>query len=303
MNIRILFLCLFFILNTRLALSAIKIGTLPAASSIVLHIAIDEGLFAAQGLEVTLIPFRSTVELTSAIRSGMLDGHFTDIVTVLIQNETGVPQQIVSTVARSTPQHRNFGIAVSPASLIESPKDLEGTPIAISRSTIIEFLASALLTKAHLPQKSCELLDINRIALRTQMLITNKINAALLVEPLLSLAEYKGSKVLIDDKGLDLVFAVIALRKDRLTKEIGEPFRKAILEAARRVNANPDAYRTIMNEKDLLPHDITTSFSMPVFDIENNSLPTQHDLDIFIHWMLSSKLLQKTPNYEDIVLQ
>ncbi|OMQ06120.1 thiamine biosynthesis protein [Lawsonia intracellularis] len=298
-----IFLFLLIMSYTQLAQSAINIGTLPAASSIILHVAIDEGLFAAQGLEVNLVPFRSTVELSSAMRAGMLDGHFTDIVTVLLQNETGVPQQIVATVARSTTQHRNFGIAVSQKSSIQSPNDLKNTPIAISKATIIEFLASRLLQKAHLPPTSCPLTDINRIALRTQLLMSNKIEAALLVEPLLSLAESNGSKVILDDKGLNLVFAVIALRKEVLSDNIAQSFRNALLEAAKRINANPDTYRTLMVNKDLLPQDVVMTFAMPFFDIEKEPLPNSADIETFANWMISSKLLQTSPSYEEIVLQ
>lgn len=297
------FLCLLIMSYTQLVQGAIKIGTLPAASSIILHVAIDEGLFAKQGIEVNLVPFRSTVELNSAMRAGMLDGHFTDIITVLLQNETGIPQQIVATVSRSTKQHRNFGIAISQESSIQSPEELKGTSIAISRSTIIEFLASTLLQKAQLSPISCPLIDINRLALRTQLLITNRIDAALLVEPLLSLAESKGSRVILDDKGLNLVFAVIALRKEALQANIAQSFRNALLEAAKRINANPDAYRTVMIDKDLLPKDVNMTFAMPFFDIEREPLPSAADIETFANWMLSSKLLQTSPNYEEIVLQ
>ena len=37
----------------------LKIGSLPAADSVILHVAADEGLFAARGLEVEIVPFRA----------------------------------------------------------------------------------------------------------------------------------------------------------------------------------------------------------------------------------------------------
>ena len=37
----------------------LKLGVLPAADTIVLHVAADEGLFAKQGLEVELVPSRA----------------------------------------------------------------------------------------------------------------------------------------------------------------------------------------------------------------------------------------------------
>ena len=72
----------------------LKLGVLPAADTIVLHVAADEGLFAKQGLEVELVPFQSALELGAAMRAGALSGHFGDIINVLMQNESGSPQAL-----------------------------------------------------------------------------------------------------------------------------------------------------------------------------------------------------------------
>ena len=50
----------------------LKLGVLPAADTIVLHVAADEGLFAKQGLEVEIVPFQSALELGAAMRAGAL---------------------------------------------------------------------------------------------------------------------------------------------------------------------------------------------------------------------------------------
>ena len=80
----------------------LKLGVLPAADTIVLHVAADEGLFAKQGLEVELVPFQSALELGAAMRAGALSGHFGDIITVLMQNESGSPHAIVATTSGSS---------------------------------------------------------------------------------------------------------------------------------------------------------------------------------------------------------
>ena len=93
----------------------LKLGVLPAADTIVLHVAADEGLFAKQGLEVELVPFQSALELGAAMRAGALSGHFGDIINVLMQNESGSPQAIVATTSHSSPDNRCFGLVVSPS--------------------------------------------------------------------------------------------------------------------------------------------------------------------------------------------
>ncbi len=85
--IKRLFLLLALLLIALPASAAgLRLGVLPAADSLVLNVAHDEGLFEAEGLDVDLIPFQSALELGAAMRAGELDGHFGDIINVLMQN-------------------------------------------------------------------------------------------------------------------------------------------------------------------------------------------------------------------------
>ena len=45
----------------------------------------------------------------AAMRAGSLDGHFGDIINVLMQNENGAPQVIVATTSHSSPNARIRG--------------------------------------------------------------------------------------------------------------------------------------------------------------------------------------------------
>ena len=89
----------------------LKIGSLPAADSVILHVAADEGLFAARGLEVEIVPFQSALELGAAMRAGELAGHFGDLLNVLMQNERGARQAVIATTTHSSPEQRCFALA------------------------------------------------------------------------------------------------------------------------------------------------------------------------------------------------
>lgn len=70
-----------------------------------------------------------------------------------------------------------------------------------------------------------------------------------------------------DDTGLDEPLAVIALRAGYLKLEVVEPFRAALREAARRIDADPEKYRALMVEKGLLPKAAAASYKMVRFDL------------------------------------
>ena len=92
----------------------LRIATLPAADSIVLDVAVNEGLFKKEGLDVQTVPFKSALEVGAALRAGQLAGHFGDLMNVFTQNETGAAQAVVITTTHNTPAQRAFGMVVSP---------------------------------------------------------------------------------------------------------------------------------------------------------------------------------------------
>jgi len=292
--------------GTALAADVLKLGALPAADSIILYAAKENGTFAKHGLDVQVIPFQSALELGAAMRAGSLDGHFGDIINVLLQNETGAPQVIVATTSHSRPDARYFGLAVSPRSKVTSLEELKGKPCSIGRATIVEFVLDELLAREQ-AAGSLEKHDIRQIPVRLQMLLSGQMESALLPEPLLSLVEGAGSRVLLDDRDLNVALAVIALRRpehmdasfhDKVTR-----FRTALQEEAQRINADPETYKAMMQKLKLLSPKAAPHYTMLRFDDPAN-LPSEEDIRRYTAWMKSGRMLRKdAPALADIVFK
>ena len=82
-----------------------------------------------------------------------------------------------------------FGIATAPGSGAMSPADLKGRQVAISRATIIEYLLDRIMAAEGFGPDHVAKLEIKKIPVRLQMLLADQVPAALLPEPLLTLAE------------------------------------------------------------------------------------------------------------------
>lgn len=296
--------------QTSLAADAMKIGVLPAADSLILHAAREDGVFSSHGLDVEVVPFQSALELGAAMRAGSLDGHFGDIINVLMQNENGAPQIIIATTSHSLPHARFFGLAVSPRSSAQTLADLKEKTCSIGRATIVDFVLDSLLANEGATD-TLEKRDIRQIPVRLQMLLSGQIESALLPEPLLSLVEGQGARVLLDDRKLNLPLAVIALRKpehpdDPAFAERILRFRAALKEEAERINADPDAYKAMMQKLGLLspkaaPHYAMLRFEPPLTPL---GLPSEEDIRSYASWMEKNRLLKKgVPALADIVFQ
>ena len=287
----------------------LRIGVLPAADSIVLHVAADESLFKAKGLDVEVVPFKSALELGAAMRAGRLDGHFGDLMNVFTQNERGVPQAVILTTTHTHQDQRAFGLVVSPkaAEEIKSLADLKGTETAMSSATIIDYLLDRMTTVEKLPEGALKNLEVKQIPIRLQMLQTGKVATAMLPEPLVSVVEARGGRVIWDDRAINEALAVVALRQEKLKPETVTGFREAVAEATKLIESEPDRFRAVMVKKGLLPAPVAKDYKMVRFSMFGTKdglppLPTASDVTRVGEWMVKKGMIKAVPAYESVVV-
>lgn len=286
---------------------ALRIGALPAADSIVLYVAQDKGFFKEAGLDVEIIPFKSALEIGAAMRAKKLDGHFGDLMNVFSQNEHGVPQAVILTTTHTSPEQRNFAFVTSPkaAADIKSLADLKKTDTAMSSATIIDYL---LDEEQKLPADALNRVEVKQIPIRLQMLLSGQTPTALLPEPLVSVVEAKGGRVIWDDRNLNETQAVVALRKEALTEANVKGIRAAVAKAAQVVEASPDEYRAVMVEKGLLPKPVAQNYKMLRFSFFKTAdglppLPTEVEVKRVSEWMIAHKMLKNIPAYSEVIVK
>lgn len=288
----------------------LRIGVLPAADAIVIHAAADEKLFKARGLDVEVIPFKSALELGAAMRAGRLDGHFGDLMNVFTQNERGVPQAVILTTTHTSRAQRAFGLVVAPAAAekIRSLKDLDGTETAMSSATIIDYLLDRMKAEEKLSDGALRNLEVKQIPIRLQMLQTGKAATAMLPEPLVSVVEAKGGRVIWDDRGLNEALAVVALKKDRLDDKTVAAFRGAVADAARLIESESDRFRAVMVKKGLLPAPVAQNYTMVRFSMFGTNdglppLPSAEDVRRVGEWMVGKNMIKAVPAYDSVVIR
>lgn len=300
----VLFCCLLFVSPCLVfAQTALKIGAMPAADSILLYVGGQEKVFEKHGLSVEIIPFQSAIELGAAMRSGAIDGYFTCIINATLQHLSGTPQTIIATTSYSRPDQRHFGLVVSPQKTIASLEELQGKTVAVGKDTIIDFLLTQFLASRNLSDTYVERQDIRSIAMRLQLLMAGQLDTALLPEPLVSTLEARGATVLLDDTNLRLPLAVISFAKNRLTPEIYTQFRQALNESADLINQNPEKYKETMLKYKLLSQDGKDTYTMLSFAKENTPcyLPTEKELELYFTWLYDRKLINAKPLAADVL--
>ena len=257
----------------------------------------EKGLFEKEGIDLELISFQSALERDAALQAGRLDGYFGDILNTVLLVQSGEQLKIIATAFHTHPQCRMFGIAVAPGSGITDPAGIKGKDVAISSATVIEYLLDQLLGTRNMSPKDVTKQEIKKIPIRLQMLLSGQVTAALLPEPLLTLAEANGASVILDDRNLNTALTVLAVNlKNRPAISALIPgFLKAYDAAVDMINENPSLFKELLITKTQFPLAVKDKYPVPVFPAR--ALPAEADVLAVQEWLLKNGLINNVNEY------
>ena len=272
-----------------------QIGIMPDADSLPFLLAQEKKLFAKAGVAVDLISFQSPVERDAAFQAGKLDGFVGDTLGALLLEQAGFDISVTSMT------NGRYGMVAAPQKGIHSLKDLSGKEIGVSNNTIIEYLASALVTKTGVAKESFKTIAIPKIPVRLEMVLSSQISAACLPEPFYTLALTKGAIDLGNSTSLDdapgvMIFSAeyVENHKDQLLH-----FYRSYWEAAQLINEDADAYQDFLISSTGFPEAIRDVYQFVEYTKPN--VPTKEQVHKVAIWMESHALLDKLLPYEDLV--
>ena len=299
----ILIMLLFPVPGTSYGKALLRFGVLPVVDTLPLLVGQEAGTFSDQGIDLELVSFQSALERDAALQAGKIDGYFGDILNTLLLIQSGKRVKILTTAFHTHPVHRMFGIAAAPGSGIENLQQLKGKEIAISRATIIEYVLDALLRSHELPSDYATKQEIKKMPIRLQLLLSSQISAALLPEPLLTLAEHKGARVIADDRKLDVCLTVLAMDMGRVGEKPDLPkrFLTAYGAAVAKINQHPEAYKGVMVERTRFPMVVKDLYQVPVFP--ETAPPSEKDVMDTQDWLIQNGLLKANIPYGQVVFQ
>ncbi len=280
---------------------AFKFGTIPVLQSLPLFVAAEKGFFREQGLNVDIVLFNSAMEKDIAFTSGQMAGYFGDIMTPTVLVANGVKIKMVAVNFNTTADRRMFAVLASSKTKEQDPAAIARAGIATGSNTIAEYLIVRLLAEKNVPRGSIKLIDIKSIPIRLQMLLLGQVPAALLPEPLATLAETKGARTLADDRGHGISATVLAFHTDFLAKNAASvrSFLAAVDKASAYISQHPDEVRGIMNKSCRVPEALRSSFPIPRFP--RVYTPSESQVMDVYRWLREKKIIKKDLTYKDLV--
>lgn len=279
----------------------IRFGTLPVLQALPLFVAKEKGLFKEAGVTVELVPFNTAAEKDIALTAGSIDGIFGDLFTPLVLAGNGVNLRIVATNYNTRQDRRMFAILGKPGGTYKSVSDLASVPVAVSSNSVIDYVTRSLLLAGGVPRKSLATVESKNIGLRMQMLLTGRVEAATLPEPLVTAAEAKGAVLLADDKGLEASQTVLVFARDFAEKNQASitAFLAAVQQANRLINEKPDEVRNVMVNNVRLPGPLKDRYPVPKFP--ELQVPEEKTFDQVVAWLKSRMEFRNPIPYREVV--
>jgi NitT/TauT family transport system substrate-binding protein len=284
------------------AAEPLKLGVLLIEDAVPLYLAENEGYYTDENLDVELVPFLSALERDAALTAGAIDGAITDPVGALLFDKGRGEIKITSLCLGKTPAEGVFAILSAPGSSITTPESLKNVEIAVSSATIIEYVTDRLLADQGLRPEEIQKIEVKKMPIRMQMLLSGSVQAATLPEPLASIAAGKGAKIVITDASSNeslsqtvIVFKSTVL-KDR--KSEVSRFFKAYRRSVEAINSDPEKYRNLFVEKGRIPPFLAEQYAIP-----NYPLPAPYSRTLYtpvIQWLTEKNLVNSVP-YESMV--
>ena len=281
----------------------LRMAIIPVLDALPMFVAQKEGLFAAQGVAVEFIPVGSAPERDQVIAAGQADGMINETVSTLSFNKENVQVQIVRYARTAAADQPLFRILASGKSGITDAAGLKGVEIGISQGTVIEYLTERLLQAEGFTPQDIRTIAAPKISDRMALLGTGELKAAMLPEPLATVAVAQGGVVILDDSAHpNYSYSTLSFRKaviDQHPAAVGA-FLAAWEEAVRLINtSDPAKWNPLLAEQKIVPEALLANFKTPPFAAAG--VPTQQQWDDALAWAKEKGLISADLPYAETV--
>lgn len=282
----------------------LRIGVLPVMNTLPLFAAQSEGFYAHHSIEVVLVPIESARDRSIGLQTGQLDIGNNDVMGAALQVAAGDELKII----RHDPFTSGvpfFSIVVGTGIGLDTPEDVihalesEQIQIAVGHNTVTEYMTSRLLRDHGYDPLPSNYIEVSAIPLRLEQLMQGMVAAALLPEPLTTLAISSGTGLpLFQDSETSFVPVVLTARQQIIDERSGDlcRFMAAYEDAVNAINNDPEAFRV----NDIrVPDPIIDSYNVPTFAAAR--VPNAEEIAMVLDWMLETGMLDSQLTYEQLV--
>lgn len=251
-------------------MSEITVGTLPIVDAAPIHLAIEEGYFADEGLSVTVEVVQGGAAAIPALIGGDLDIAYGAWPSFLKANAEGLELRAVADGTRARTGFTEL-LALRESGLEGNPAGMAGKLVAVNTlGNIGELAVRAALVRAGLDADAARLVEIPFPEM-TAALERGDVDVIWASEPVATIARDALDVVLVEDSYVDEMagFPVAGYQATAefvaADAEAVAAFQRALARAVERIGAEPSVVSELAPSFTNLEPDIAARVAMPEF--------------------------------------
>lgn len=282
----------------------LRVGVLPVLNTLPLYVAQQEGFYDAQGLTVELVPIESARDRSIGLQTGQLEVGNNDVMGAVLQVAAGDELKIVRHDSFETGVPF-FSIVTSADSGLDTAEKLiealrnDTAQVAIGHNTVTEYIASKLLRDAGYEPEANDYLEVSAIPLRLEQMAQGLVAAALLPEPLTTLAtSVQGGFAVLQDSSTEFVPVALTVTQRAIDERPGDvcAFLAAYQQAVEAINTDPEAYR---HNEIRIPEPVIATYQVPTFMAPR--VPDEAEIELVQAWMVEVGMIDEAVPYAELV--
>ena len=264
--------------------NTIRLGVMSAADSAPILLAQEKGYFEEEGVNLELEIFSNGATKQSSIQAGELDAAMLSMIQFLNNVKGGLQAKITTTTD-----------GMFPIVLAKNYEEKEDVKVGLMEVSVINFLADQYLTDYKV--------YINEMPVRMQMLMEDKIDMAVLPEPLASNAQLKGLEKRVYGDPDDFTPNAIIFTDEFIKNnpKTVEGFHNAYNKAVEDIINNPDEAKDILISKLELNPEIKDLIVLPTY--HKTRIPDENYIKELEDWTENLQGSELNLDYNDLVIK
>jgi NitT/TauT family transport system substrate-binding protein len=248
----------------------VSVGVIPIIDVAPLYLGIKKGFFSARGLAVTPTPAQGGAAIVPAVLAGENQFGFSNVVSLLIAKEKGIPIVSIAGGASSTgdPAKDVNAVLVGKSSTLKTAADLVGHKVAInSLNNLGDTTIKAAVKKAGGDPSKVTFVEIPFPDMPAQ-LAAGKIDAVWESEPFRSQIIGEGGRILFDNltetyPTLQIAQWFTSTQIQKKDPTLVKDFTDAINESMTYATAHPDEARDVLSTYTKVSGTVASALVLP----------------------------------------
>ena len=255
----------------------VTVGVIPILDVAPIYLGDKQGYFKKHNIELTLTLAQGGAAIVPAVQSGQFQFGFSNVVSMMLAAEKGLPIKVVANGNNSTGEDgKDFAsILVKGDSPIRTAADLVGKKVAINtQKNIADTAVRASIRKAGGDSKNVTMVELPFPDMPAA-LAAGRVDAIFAVEPAQSSALAQGARSIAFsyvDAAPNLTVAVYFTSQKLIADnpDLVKRFTDAVKESLAYADANPEAAREIIGTYTKIPPEVIAKMTLPKWPADIN---------------------------------